>query len=267
MSYGRNRLHSIMLVGAMLLQTACHHGSDNQAPTAVFTASQPSSDQVTTYAFSSAGTTDKDGTVTTFAWEFGDGTGSAGPSPVHVYGASGSYAVKLTVTDNNGATASTTSTVDIKTPAVSAAVETAAVTVTLPQVASIQVPEAAFPSPTHLGVWATSNPATAADFDLTAQMFGASLRAAEEIRINTGKVKPSKTFKVIANLPAELDVRLKEKDEPKVFVQIFQAGGEEYWTVLSSSQPCTMLRGKRYNSISTRTCLPIAALSMKPGKL
>jgi hypothetical protein len=227
MSYGQNRLHAMMLAGALMLQTACHHGSDNQAPTAVFTASQPSSDQVTTYAFSSAGTTDKDGTVTTFAWDFGDGTSSAAPSPVHVYGATGYYAVKLTVADNNGATASATGTVDIKTPAVSAAVETAAVTVSLPQVATVQVPEAAFPSRTHLGIWTTSNPTTAADFDLTAQMFGASLRAAEEIRINTGKVTLSKTIKVIANLPAELDVRLKEKDEPKVFVQIFQAGGEE----------------------------------------
>ena len=223
----RNSIQAIMLVGAMLLQTACHRGSDNQAPTAVFIASQPSADQVTTYAFSSAGSTDKDGTITSFAWDFGDGTSSTASSPVHVYGASGSYQVKLTVTDNNGATASTTGSVDIKTPAVSAAVEMAAVTITLPQVASVQVPEAAFPSPTHLGVWATSNPVTAADFDLTAQMFSASLRATQEIRINTGKVKPSKTLKVIANLPAELEARLKEKDEPKVFVQIFQAGGEE----------------------------------------
>lgn len=222
----RKRIHAIMLVGAMLL-TACHRGTDNQAPTAVFAASQPSAEQVTTYAFSSAGSTDKDGTIEAFAWDFGDGASSTASSPVHVYGTSGSYLVKLTVTDNNGAIASTTRNVDIKTPAVSAAVETAAVTITLPQVASLQVPEGAFPSPTRLGVWATSNPVTAAEFDLTAQMFGASLRATQEIRINTGKVKPSKTLTVIANLPAELEARLKEKDEPKVFDQIFQAGGEE----------------------------------------
>ncbi|MDP3669709.1 MAG: PKD domain-containing protein [Telluria sp.] len=222
----RNRIHAIMLVSAMLL-TACHRGTDNQAPTAVFAASQPSAEQVTTYAFSSAGSTDKDGTIASFAWDFGDGTSSTVSSPVHVYGTSGSYLVKLTVTDNNGAIASATRSVDIKTPAVSAAVETAAVTITLPQVASVQVPEAAFPSPTHLGVWATSNPVTAADFDLTAQMFSASLRATQEIRVNTGKVKPSKTLKVIANLPAELEARLQAKDEPKVFIQIFQAGGEE----------------------------------------
>lgn len=135
--------------------------------------------------------------------------------------------MKLTVTDNDGAAASTMHSIDIKTPAVSAPANTAVATVTLPQVASVQVPEGTFPSPTHIGIWTTSNAVTAADFDLTAQMFDVSLRAKQEIRINTGKVPPLKTLKIIANLPGELEARLQEKDEPKVFVQIFQVGGDE----------------------------------------
>ena len=173
------------------------------------------------------GSTDSDGTITSFAWDFGDGTTSTASSPTHVYPSSGAYLVKLTVIDNDGAAASSMQTIDIRTPAVSASANTAAATVTLPRVASVQVPEGTFPSPTHIGIWSTSNPVTAADFDLTAQMFNAPLRAKQEIRVNAGKVQPLKTLKVIANLPGELEARLQEKDEPKVFVQIFQMGGEE----------------------------------------
>lgn len=41
----------------------------------------------------------------TYLWDFGDGTGSTGTSPSHVYPAKGNYAVKLTVKSSNGCTA------------------------------------------------------------------------------------------------------------------------------------------------------------------
>jgi PKD repeat protein/uncharacterized protein YraI len=40
--------------------------------------------------------------ITTFAWEFGDGTGASGVDVVHIYTQPGSYEVKLTVTDDKG---------------------------------------------------------------------------------------------------------------------------------------------------------------------
>lgn len=48
--------------------------------------------------------TDPDGTIVIWDWEFGDGNGSAEQNTSHTYAASGTYAVTLTVTDNEGAT-------------------------------------------------------------------------------------------------------------------------------------------------------------------
>ncbi len=58
--------------------------------------------------------TDADGIVTDYAWDFDDGTTSTQPDPTHTFAADGTYEVALTVTDDNGdtATASRTVTVD-----------------------------------------------------------------------------------------------------------------------------------------------------------
>ncbi len=47
---------------------------------------------------------DSDGTIVAWSWSFGDGTGSTDRSPSHTFKAGGTYKVKLTVTDNDGAT-------------------------------------------------------------------------------------------------------------------------------------------------------------------
>jgi len=48
--------------------------------------------------------TDTDGTIVSYAWNFGDTGTSADASPTHVYAAAGTYTVSLVVTDNRGAT-------------------------------------------------------------------------------------------------------------------------------------------------------------------
>lgn len=51
--------------------------------------------------------TDADGGVTAWSWQFGDGESSGEQSPSHTYAAAGTYTVQLTATDNEGATAQT----------------------------------------------------------------------------------------------------------------------------------------------------------------
>ena len=48
--------------------------------------------------------TDSDGTISARAWTFGDGGTSSAQNPSHTYSSSGSYTVRLTVTDNSGLT-------------------------------------------------------------------------------------------------------------------------------------------------------------------
>jgi PKD repeat protein len=58
--------------------------------------------------FNGAGSSDTDGTVVGYAWDFGDSTAGTGAAPAHTYAAGGTYTVGLTVTDNQGATGTVT---------------------------------------------------------------------------------------------------------------------------------------------------------------
>ena len=56
--------------------------------------------------FSGAGSSDEDGYIVSYLWEFGDGSSGSGVQPGHDYSAPGSYSVRLVVEDDEGATAS-----------------------------------------------------------------------------------------------------------------------------------------------------------------
>jgi PKD repeat protein len=59
-----------------------------------------------------AGTSsDPDGGIVSYAWEFGDGATATGASASHTYADAGDHTVRLTVTDDHGATGTTSSTV------------------------------------------------------------------------------------------------------------------------------------------------------------
>ncbi len=53
--------------------------------------------------FDGSASTDPDGTITSYAWNFGDGATGTGSVIWHQYASVGSFAVTLTVTDNLGA--------------------------------------------------------------------------------------------------------------------------------------------------------------------
>ena len=77
----------------------------NVAPTAVASASTTSGLAPLAIAFSSAGSKDLDGSISSYLWTFGDGTTSSSSSPSKTYSSAGNYTVTLKVTDNSGASA------------------------------------------------------------------------------------------------------------------------------------------------------------------
>jgi 6-phosphogluconolactonase (cycloisomerase 2 family) len=74
--------------------------SPNQGPSAAFTASAVKGGSPTD--FNASGSTDPDGTVLRYDWDFGDGTSlpNGGATPQHTYTTAGTYSVTLTVTDD-----------------------------------------------------------------------------------------------------------------------------------------------------------------------
>ncbi|NAS25877.1 PKD domain-containing protein [Herbidospora sp. NEAU-GS84] len=85
-------------------------GGGNQPPTASFTHSCTA----LSCAFTD-GSTDSDGTVVSRGWNFGNGQTSTATNPAVTYASAGTYAVSLTVTDNGGATNTTTKNVTVTT--------------------------------------------------------------------------------------------------------------------------------------------------------
>ncbi|WP_281966188.1 PKD domain-containing protein [Serinicoccus marinus] len=80
----------------------------NEVPTAVFDVSCDRLD----CAFDGSASTDADGEIVDYLWDFGDGTTSTEVAPTHTF-EEGSYTVTLTVTDNRGAIGASTSEVDV----------------------------------------------------------------------------------------------------------------------------------------------------------
>jgi cyclophilin family peptidyl-prolyl cis-trans isomerase len=79
-------------------------GTVNQPPVAVARLSGEAVLQGTT-RFDTAGTADPDGTIASRSWAYGDG--NTGTADSHVYATTGNFVATLTVTDNLGASAST----------------------------------------------------------------------------------------------------------------------------------------------------------------
>ena len=84
----------------------------NQVPTASFTATPTD----LTAAFNASASSDPDGTIASYGWNFGDSATGTGMSSTHTYATAGTYTVTLTVTDNGGGTATVTKPVTVTAP-------------------------------------------------------------------------------------------------------------------------------------------------------
>jgi PKD repeat protein len=87
----------------------------NAGPTAVALASVTDGNAPLAVDFTGSGSSDPDGTIVSYLWDFGDGNGSTSADPSHTY-APGVYTATLTVTDDEGATATTSVVIDVNDP-------------------------------------------------------------------------------------------------------------------------------------------------------
>ena len=85
----------------------------NQSPTASFTATPTSGVAPLGVSFNASNSSDSDGSIISYAWDFKDGNTGNGETINHTFSSTGSYSVKLTVTDNEGATDSVTKTITV----------------------------------------------------------------------------------------------------------------------------------------------------------
>lgn len=85
----------------------------NQSPVPNVSAAPSSGNAPLLVQLSSAGSSDADGAITGYSWNFGNGNSSTSPNPQAVYNSPGVYTVSLTVTDNQGATAIQSTTVTV----------------------------------------------------------------------------------------------------------------------------------------------------------
>ena len=88
-------------------------GGSNQPPVAVASANLENGNTPLTVQFSSDGSSDPDGTLSAYAWDFGDGGSSSEANPSYTYTNAGTYNATLTVTDDQGATGSATVTINV----------------------------------------------------------------------------------------------------------------------------------------------------------
>jgi PKD repeat protein len=90
--------------------------SNGIAPVAVASATPTSGNAPLNVSFSSSGSSDADGTIVDYYWDFGDGSDSTEPNPSHVYNSAGTFNSALTVTDSQGLKNTDTLTINVSQP-------------------------------------------------------------------------------------------------------------------------------------------------------
>jgi len=86
---------------------------ENKPPVANFTFSPENPIVNETVVFNASPSFDVDGNITAYEWEFGDGANATREIVEHCYSSAGNYTVNLTVTDDDGATNSTSKAVKV----------------------------------------------------------------------------------------------------------------------------------------------------------
>jgi len=91
-------------------------GPSNLPPTAAFVVTPSSGLPGQWLQFNGATSQDPDGSIVSYAWDYGDGSTGTGSTSYHSFASAGTYTVQLTVTDDDAATGTTTEQVVVGTP-------------------------------------------------------------------------------------------------------------------------------------------------------
>jgi len=97
-----------------LSSNATHQVTVNTPPRVAFQFSPGTIYIGVSVAFDGYASTDPDGTIASYSWDFGDGSFGTGVQPSHVYSAKGLFGVELTVVDNLGLSNYTTRAVAVR---------------------------------------------------------------------------------------------------------------------------------------------------------
>lgn len=89
----------------------------NTPPTASFLVTPTQGDTNTTFVFNGSASSDPDGQIASYSWDFGDQSAKAsGSTTTHTYTTNGTYTAVLTVKDNKGASDTESATVRVSAP-------------------------------------------------------------------------------------------------------------------------------------------------------
>ena len=113
--YSKDRYYSLDEDQRPRLNIVYSYEPPNTSPTAGFSysPSNPTVDDTLQFTDTSS---DSDGTIASWSWNFGDGTSSTIKNPQHKFSTTGPYTVVLEVTDNDGAKKSISKTITISQP-------------------------------------------------------------------------------------------------------------------------------------------------------
>jgi len=106
----------LILLGALLLGLILACSLFNQAPVARIVANVLSGNSPLLVTFNASTSTDADGTITAYVWDFGDEETDTGLNVAHTFttiDAIEVFEVTLTITDNNGAASEATQTIEV----------------------------------------------------------------------------------------------------------------------------------------------------------
>lgn len=112
--FGPGRLHLIAatMLASIGLVACTSTTTPNEDPVASFVAGCTDLD----CTFDASASSDADGSVAGYAWDFGDGSSGTGAMATRAYASAGTFDVTLTVTDDDGATGTQTQQVSVSTP-------------------------------------------------------------------------------------------------------------------------------------------------------